>query len=51
LSQAKVRDLKDLILTIAKSLADKSDEVEVAGVKGDKTTVLELKVAKEDFWK
>ena len=43
--------MKDLILTIAKSLADKPDEVEVVGVKGDKTMVLELKAAKEGFWR
>ena len=43
--------MKELILIIAKSLVDKPDEVEVAEVKGDKTTVLELKVAKEDLGK
>jgi len=43
--------MKDLILIIAKSLVDKPEEVEVAEVKGDKTTVLELKVAKEDLGK
>ena len=43
--------MKDLILIIAKSLVDKPDEVEVDEVKGDKTTVLELKVAKEDLGK
>jgi uncharacterized protein len=43
--------MKDLILMIAKSLVDKPDEVDVKEVKGDKTTVLELKVAKEDLGK
>ena len=43
--------MKQLILIIPKSLVDKPDEVEVAEVKGDKTTVLELKVAKEDLGK
>ena len=43
--------MRDLILIIAKSLVDKPDEVEVAEVKGDKTTVLELRVAKDDLGK
>ena len=43
--------MKELILIIAKSLVDKPDEVEVDEVKGDKTTVLELRVAKEDLGK
>ncbi len=43
--------MKELILMIAQSLVDKPDEVEVTEVKGDKTTVLELKVAKEDLGK
>ena len=43
--------MRDLILIIAKSLVDKPDEVEVAEVKGDKTIVLELRVAKDDLGK
>ena len=43
--------MRDLILIIAKSLVDKPDEVEVAEVKGDKTTDLELRVAKDDLGK
>ena len=43
--------MKELILIIAKSLVDKPDEVEVTEVKGDKTIVLELRVAKEDLGK
>ena len=43
--------MRDLILIIAKSLVDKPDEVEVAEVRGDKTTVLELRVAKDDLAK
>ena len=43
--------MRDLILIIAKSLVDKPDEVEVAELKGDKTTVLELRVAKDDLGK
>ncbi len=43
--------MKELILMIAKSLVDKPDEVQVDEVKGDVTTVLELKVAKDDLGK
>ncbi len=43
--------MRDLILIIAKSLVDKPDEVEVVEVRGDKTTVLELRVAKDDLGK
>ena len=43
--------MKDLILLIAKALVDKPDEVEVVEIKGDKTTVLELRVAKDDLGK
>ena len=43
--------MKELILIIAKSLVDKPDEVEVTEVKGDKTMVLELRVAKDDLGK
>tara|TARA_B100000686_G_scaffold225602_1_gene232774 strand:+ start:824 stop:1129 length:306 start_codon:yes stop_codon:yes gene_type:complete len=51
LSQSKENDMKELLLMIAKSLVDKPDEVEVTELKGDKTTVLELRVAKEDLGK
>ena len=43
--------MKDLILMIAKSLVDKPDEVDLQEVIGEKTTVLELRVAKEDLGK
>ncbi len=43
--------MKDLILLIAKSLVDKPDEVELTEMEGEKTTVLELKVAKDDLGK
>jgi hypothetical protein len=43
--------MKDLILYIAKSLVDNPDEVVVTEVEGDQTSVLELKVAKEDLGK
>lgn len=44
-------DMKLLIETIAKALVDKSDEVHVTEVEGEQTTVIELKVAKEDLGK
>ena len=43
--------MKTLIETIAKALVDKSDQVEVTEVDGEQTTVIELKVAKEDLGK
>jgi len=43
--------MKDLILIIAKSLVDKPDEVELNEIIGDKTTVFELHVAKDDLGK
>ena len=43
--------MKELILMIAKSLVDKPDEVQVDEVRGDVTTVLELRVAKDDLGK
>ena len=43
--------MKELILMIAKALVDQSDQVEVEEVVGEQTTVLELKVAKEDLGK
>lgn len=44
-------ELKDLICVIAKALVDIPDQVAVAEVTGEQTTVLELKVAKEDLGK
>jgi uncharacterized protein len=43
--------LKDLILLIARMLVDKPEEVNVNEIRGDQTSVLELKVAKEDLGK
>ncbi|MDR0466302.1 MAG: KH domain-containing protein [Deltaproteobacteria bacterium] len=43
--------LKELITYIAGSLVDKPDQVQVAEVEGEQTTVLELRVAKEDLGK
>lgn len=44
-------ELKGLIENIAKALVDVPDQVEVREVEGEQTTVLELKVAKEDLGK
>jgi hypothetical protein len=43
--------MKDLIIVIAKALVDFPDQVEINEVEGEKTTVLELRVAKEDLGK
>lgn len=43
--------MKDLIFQIAQALVDKPEEVEINEVEGDKTIVLELRVAKEDLGK
>ncbi len=40
-----------LIEMIAKALVDKPDQVEVTEVEGEQTTVIELRVAKEDLGK
>lgn len=44
-------DMKDLIEYIAKALVDAPDQVKVNEVVGEKTSVLELTVAKEDLGK
>lgn len=43
--------MKDLIEYIAKALVDNPDQVNISEVSGDQTSVLELKVAKEDLGK
>ncbi|MCU0602674.1 MAG: KH domain-containing protein [Desulfobacterales bacterium] len=43
--------MKDLITLLAKALVDNPDQVMVTEVEGNQTTVLELKVAKEDLGK
>jgi len=43
--------MKDLLVTIAKSLVDNPDEVSVTEVEGEKSIILELKVAKDDMGK
>ncbi len=43
--------MKDLISYIAQALVDHPEEVSVTEVEGNQTSVLELKVAKEDIGK
>ena len=43
--------MKDLVLMMAQALVDEPDEVEIREVEGDRTTVLELTVAKDDLGK
>jgi predicted RNA-binding protein YlqC (UPF0109 family) len=47
----KVLRMKELIKHIAQSLVDNPDKVEVTEVIGKQTTVIELRVAKEDLGK
>ncbi len=44
-------ELKELVEFLAKTLVDKPNEVEVREIEGEQTTVLELKVAKDDIGK
>jgi hypothetical protein len=44
-------DMKDLIAYIAQALVDKPEEVLVTEIEGEQTSVIELKVAKEDLGK
>ncbi|MBN2123550.1 MAG: KH domain-containing protein [Deltaproteobacteria bacterium] len=43
--------MKELISYIAKALVDKPEEVIVTEIEGEQTSVIELKVAKEDLGK
>ena len=43
--------MKDLITYIAQALVDQPEQVKVTEVEGNQTSVLELKVAKEDLGK
>ncbi|HDD52649.1 MAG: KH domain-containing protein [Aquificota bacterium] len=43
--------LKELVEKMAKALVDNPDKVEVVEVEGEKTTVIELRVAPEDLGK
>jgi predicted RNA-binding protein YlqC (UPF0109 family) len=43
--------MKDLIKYIAQALVDHPDQVGVSEIEGEQTSVIELKVAKEDLGK
>jgi predicted RNA-binding protein YlqC (UPF0109 family) len=43
--------MKDLVNRIAQAMVDHPDQVQVTEVEGNQTTVLELKVAKDDLGK
>jgi predicted RNA-binding protein YlqC (UPF0109 family) len=43
--------MKDLILHIARALVDHPEQVSVLEIEGNQTSVVELKVAKEDLGK
>lgn len=43
--------MKDLVESIARALVDNPEEVSVAEVEGEQTTVLELRVAQPDLGK
>jgi uncharacterized protein len=44
-------DFKELVEYMVKCLVDSPDEVEIHEVEGEKSTILELKVKKEDIGK
>ncbi len=44
-------DFKELVEFMVKSLVDNPDDVELHEVEGEKSTILELKVKKEDIGK
>ena len=44
-------EMKDLIATVAKMLVDDPDQVFTTEIKGQQTSVIELKVAREDIGK
>ena len=47
----KIGELAKMIEYVAKMLVDLPDQVEVHEIEGENTTVIELKVAKEDLGK
>ncbi|MCZ6700074.1 MAG: KH domain-containing protein [bacterium] len=49
--EADELDIKTLVEAIAKSIVDSPERVVVSGVAGENSTVLELRVAKEDIGK
>jgi hypothetical protein len=47
----EVVTMKDLIKYIAQALVDNPDRVEVSEIQGEQTSVIELRVSKEDLGK
>ena len=43
--------MKDLVTYLAKALVDKPEDVEVTEITGEQSSVIELRVAKEDLGK
>ena len=43
--------MKDLVEYIAKALVDEVDRIEISEITGNRTNIIELKVAKEDIGK
>jgi predicted RNA-binding protein YlqC (UPF0109 family) len=41
--------MKELVKYLARALVDRPDEVEVTEVEGDRTSIIKLRVAKEDL--
>jgi predicted RNA-binding protein YlqC (UPF0109 family) len=50
-AQESLDSMKNLIEYIAKALVDNPDQVKVSEVEGERTSVIELSVAKEDLGK
>jgi predicted RNA-binding protein YlqC (UPF0109 family) len=50
-NSVEVVTMKELIKYIAQSLVDNPDQVEVSEILGEQTSVIELRVAKEDLGK
>lgn len=48
---SSTESMKDLIEFIARALVDQPEQVQVSEVEGEKTSVIELNVAKEDLGK
>ncbi|MBI4508619.1 MAG: KH domain-containing protein [Deltaproteobacteria bacterium] len=44
-------NLKELVLFVARALVDHPDAVEVSEIEGEQSSIIELKVAKEDLGK
>jgi hypothetical protein len=51
LLQEGIMDMKDLLREIAQALVDSPDQIQIREVEGERTSVIELKVAKGDFGK